>query len=444
MSETKHISIVGFGRFGKTLFRLLKDDFTITVYDEDTSAVDSLPSNAIRAKTLNEVYENDTIFFAVPISLFDNIIAAHKHHFKPRHTLIDVLSVKVHPATVFKRHVKQGSAQIILTHPMFGPDSSRDGFKDLPIILDKFTANTETFVFWKDFFANKQLRVVEMSAEEHDRLAANSQGLAHFAGRLLEEFNLQETPIDSIGSQYLLELKRQTCNDTWQLFTDLQHYNPYTQKMRLQLGKAYDKVYEKLLPTQINPNHITIGIQGGKGSFNEEAALYWLQRSDITKYELKYLYTTDNVLKALHKGEIDQGQFAIHNSVGGIVTESITAMAAYRFTILDEFAIKISHALMIRPDATLANIKSIMSHPQVFAQCKNTLSQKYPQFTQTPGKGELIDHANVAKHLAQHMLPPSTAVMGSKILADIYDLTLIEDNLQDANENYTSFLMVQR
>ncbi len=34
--------------------------------------------------------------------------------------------------------------------------------------------------------------------------------------------------------------------------------------------------------------------------------------------------------------------------------------------------------------------------------------------------------------------------MGSKILADIYGLKIIEDNLQDAKENYTSFLMVKR
>jgi prephenate dehydratase len=34
--------------------------------------------------------------------------------------------------------------------------------------------------------------------------------------------------------------------------------------------------------------------------------------------------------------------------------------------------------------------------------------------------------------------------MGSRVLADMYGLRVIEDDLQDLNENFTSFLWVQR
>ena len=119
-------------------------------------------------------------------------------------------------------------------------------------------------------------------------------------------------------------------------------------------------------------------------------------------------------------------------------------MAKYKFKIVEKFAIKIAHSLMIRDDATLKDIDTIMSHPQVFAQCKKTLSEKYPNFKQVSGRGRLIDHALVAKRLAEKKLPKNVAVMGSKVLAKIYRLKTIEDNLQDAKENYTSFLMVCR
>ena len=75
----------------------------------------------------------------------------------------------------------------------------------------------------------------------------------------------------------------------------------------------------------------TIGIQGGKGSFNEQAITYYTERENIRDFELVYLYTSENVLQALDKGEIDFGQFAIENSVGGLVSESIHAMAKYKF-----------------------------------------------------------------------------------------------------------------
>ncbi len=421
----KKVGIIGNGRFGKVLDRLLQDDFDVTTYTKQS--------------TVSDIYKNDVIFYAVPIAAFEGVISSHKKYFKPNHLLIDVLSVKLHPKKVFEKHLRDSQTQALLTHPMFGPDSSKNGFGGLPIIMDQFRASKESYDFWKNYFSNKKLQIIEMSANEHDRLAANSQGLTHFVGRLLNDYGLKPTSIDSLGTKKLLEVIDQTCNDTWQLFSNLQHFNPYTKRMRLKLGETFDQLYNKLLPRQVNPNFITFGIQGGKGSFNEQALQYYVQKEHIKKYRIKYLYTSARVMHALHVGDIDFGQFAIHNSVGGIVDESIKAMADYKFTIIREFAIKISHALMIRSDANISEINSIMTHPQVFAQCKQTLALKYPHLKQLSGSGILLDQAVVAKQLGKNI-----ATMGSNMLAKLYGLKIIEDDLQDAKENLTSFLMVSR
>ncbi|HCB22524.1 hypothetical protein A3H81_01420 [Candidatus Daviesbacteria bacterium RIFCSPLOWO2_02_FULL_38_18] len=426
----KTVSIVGNGRFGKTLYKLIKDDFIVSVFDKKDS--------------VEKIYNSEIIFYCVPISSFENVIASHKKYFKKKHILIDVLSVKMHPAAIFKKYLTGTDTQALLTHPMFGPDSSKKGFEGLPIIIDKFRSNPDTYNFWKEYFKDKGINVIEMSAKEHDKLAATSQGLTHFIGRLLEEMRFKPTSIDSPGTKKLLEVIKQTCSDTWQLFTDLQHFNPYTKQMRINLGSSYDKLYDKLLPRQINPDFIIYGIQGGKGSFNEEAIRYYVQKNSIKKFRIKYLHTSQKVLDCLHKGEIDKGQFAIHNAVGGMVEESIQAMTKYKFVIVDQFAIKISHALMIRKDTKLNEIDTIMTHPQVFAQCKDTLLKKYPNLKQISGKGELIDQAIVTKYLSAGKLPKNMATMGSKILARIYNLKIVEDNLQDSKENYTGFLLVSR
>jgi prephenate dehydrogenase len=429
----KRVSIIGYGRFGKTLERLLRDDFEVLVHHRRGGVQD-----------LEKVYTSDAVFFAVPISQFEDVIKQHKQYFRPGQVLIDVLAVKLYPSKIFEKHLADTKTQAMLTHPMFGPDSSQGGFKDLPIVMDQFKADDQTYKFWKNYFGGKGLSVVELSAEEHDKMAANSIGLTHFLGRLLEEYKFKPTPIDTLGTKKLLEVEEQVCNDTWQLFSDLQHYNPHTKKMRLKLGDAYDKIYNKLLPEQIDPERLTIGIQGGKGSFNDEAVQHYVKKAGIEKYDIKYLYTSERVFAELHSGEIDRGLLAIHNSVGGMVGESVEAMARYKFSIVEEFAIIIAHALMIRDDAKFSDITSVMAHPQVFAQCKSTLAKKYPDLELTSGKGELIDHANVAKHLGAHKLPKNVATMGSKVLADLYNLKIVEDNLQDAAENYTSFLMVRR
>ena len=77
----KTVSIVGNGRFGKTLYKLIKDDFIVSVFDKKDS--------------VEKIYNSEIIFYCVPISSFENVIASHKKYFKKKHILIDVLSVKI-------------------------------------------------------------------------------------------------------------------------------------------------------------------------------------------------------------------------------------------------------------------------------------------------------------------------------------------------------------
>ena len=436
----KTVTIIGYGRFGKVLHKLLSEDFDVLVYTRKP-----LTDPQIKQTQSTQVaYKNDVIFYAVPISAFENVLAAHRPFIKDHHILIDVLSIKVYPKEIFEKILGKTKTQALLTHPLFGPDSSKEGFVGLPLVIDQFKTSDDTYRFWKNFFAKKKLHILEMSAEEHDKLAANSQGLTHFIGRLLEHMDMQPSEIDTLGAKKLLEVKEQTANDTWELFSDLQQYNPYTKSMRRKLGNAYEKLYNKLLPQTIAHDKLKIGIQGGAGSFNEEAITYYIQRNNIANVELVYLHTSENVLRELEDGTVDQGIFALHNSLGGIVMESIEAMGRYHFSIVEEFAIKISHALMVKKGTKLKEIDTIMTHPQVLAQCKGSLHQKYSHLKQTWGEGELIDHALVAKALSEGKLPSNIATMGSKVLADLYNLDIIEDNLQDLHDNYTSFLLVGR
>lgn len=438
----KEVAIIGFGRFGQVLANILKEDFEVLIYD--------LLDKSKEAKDLGVTFVNleralisPTLFYAVPINKFEEVIKKHSQKLKNQ-TIIDVLSVKCFPKQVLEKYLPK-NCRAILTHPLFGPDSLKDhGLPGLRMVMDQFTAKEEEYAFWKNYFSKLGVVVIEMTAEEHDRYAANSQGISFMISRVLGDFGMKLTPIDTLWAQKLNEIVTALSNDSWELFVDLQTKNPYTKEMRIKIGESFDKIYNQLLPERIIPGDLILGIQGGKGSFNEEAALYFYQRAGIAKYQIKYLYTTENVLKALHVGEIDRGQFAIFNSLGGMVDESVEAMARYKFKIVEKFAIKISHALMIRKDSSYDKIDTIMTHPQVLAQCRKNLTEKYPHLKQKSGERELIDHAKVAEHLSQDKLPKNVAVMGSRVLAEIYGLKIIEDNLQDLTENFTTFLQVER
>ncbi len=445
--KPNQVSIIGYGRFGQLFASILRYDFDVQVCDPTPEAVEEAKAQGLPLVSESIALAADAVFYCVPISKFESIFAEHIKYIQPRknaQVFADVLSVKVHPKMVFERLLPE-HCQAFLTHPMFGPDSvAVKGLPGQTLVLDQFKTSDENYSFWKTFFVNKQLNVIEMSAEDHDRLAAESQGLTHFVGRVLGEFGFAPTPIDTLGAKMLFNIQNQVCNDTWQLFEDLQSYNPATVGMRVKLADAQSRVFNKLLPNRVDRNKLVVGIQGGRGSFNEEAALYYLSRTPEQPYELRYLHTTENVLHALYEGHIDRGQFAIHNSIGGIVTESIEAMSRYRFHIIEEFAIRIAHALMIAAGADFNKVDTIMTHPQVLRQCKNTLEMKYPRLKQTSGTGDQVDHAKVAELIACCEIPANVAVMGSKVLAHIYGLHIVEENLQDLQDNFTSFLWVER
>jgi prephenate dehydratase len=133
---------------------------------------------------------------------------------------------------------------------------------------------------------------------------------------------------------------------------------------------------------------LTIGIQGGKGSFNEEAARFYCREHKLfpDRVRIDYLYTSPQVMAAVEAGTVHRGQCAIYNSAGGWVDETVDALKDAAVSVVEEFEIRIAHCIMLRSDQTFEQIETLMCHPQVFAQCNQTLKKKYPNLKQVSGK----------------------------------------------------------
>ena len=185
---------------------------------------------------------------------------------------------------------------------------------------------------------------------------------------------------------------------------------------------------------------IIIGVSGDKGSFSEEAGHYYSQKYNIKNYKLKYLISVERVFKNLEKNKIDLGIFPIENSNGGIVYEAVYAMAKYNFKIERFFEIDVRHNLLVKLDTKKSEIKKIASHDQALKQCRMYLKRKWP-------KVELIewsDTAKAAKDLDEGKLAPDTAVIAPRQCANLYNLKILEEGIQDLKFNFTTFLAVKR
>ncbi len=193
----------------------------------------------------------------------------------------------------------------------------------------------------------------------------------------------------------------------------------------------------------------TIGIQGGPGSFNEEALGKFLQKEEGPhSATIEHLLTTDRVLEALLHSRVDLGQFAIYNSLDGPVLRSQQAMEEYAFhTYFEEIArysLPISHVLMIHPGTSLSEITHILSHPTVFEQCRETLQERYAHLQLVRGEEDYEFPARVAEHIANGQLSPSVATLSRESLASLHGLVVVDTALEDDPSNETTFMLCRK
>jgi prephenate dehydratase len=184
-----------------------------------------------------------------------------------------------------------------------------------------------------------------------------------------------------------------------------------------------------------------IGVMGIRGSFSEEAALEYARDNGLGEVEIIELLSTEGVLVAVEEGKIDYGIFALENSNGGVVYESVYAMAAHRFRVVDLFEIDVNHTLLVHPHLEgRQQIDRIASHQQAIRQCRMWLRHNFPTTLVT----EEADTAEAARMLGAGELPPTTAVIAAERCSELFGLRVLERRIQDLKFNFTTFVAAGR
>ncbi|KAH9767327.1 Arogenate dehydrogenase 1 [Citrus sinensis] len=136
---------------------------------------------------------------------------------------------------------------VLCTHPMFGPESGQNGWKDFAFVYEKVRIRDEaTCSSFLRIFESEGCKMLEMSCEEHDKVAAKSQFLTHTIGRVLSELEIQSTSMNTKGFETLIRLKESSVNDSFDLFSGLYIHNRFAKQELLDLEAAFEKVKRKL------------------------------------------------------------------------------------------------------------------------------------------------------------------------------------------------------
>ncbi|XP_027330531.1 arogenate dehydrogenase 1, chloroplastic isoform X2 [Abrus precatorius] len=248
------IAIVGFGNFGQFLAK------TIARHGHQVLAYSRSDYSQV-AQELGVSYFNDAddlceqhpevILLCTSILSTEKVLKSLPVQRLKRSTLfVDVLSVKEFPRNLFLQHLPP-YFDVLCTHPMFGPESGKNGWKGLPFVYDKVrvgrdecrTSRCDRFL---DIFSSEGCRMVEMSCAEHDCHAAGSQFITHTTGRFLEKLKLEATPIDTKGYETLLSLVENTAGDSFDLYYGLFLYNINAMEQLEKFDLAFESLKKQL------------------------------------------------------------------------------------------------------------------------------------------------------------------------------------------------------
>lgn len=179
-----------------------------------------------------------------------------------------------------------------------------------------------------------------------------------------------------------------------------------------------------------------IGFLGPLGTNTEQALK---TQPDLAAGEFVLFRTMPDVLDAVEHGEVDLGFVAIENSIEGAVNLSQDELAFnHDLLIQREVVLDIEHCLMAPKGTTIDDVKVVLSIPIATAQCHTFLRNRLSH-AEVRAANSTAEGARLAAELGH-----GHAAVAPRLSAELYDLDILDDNINDQQGNQTRFVLVAR
>jgi len=210
------IGMIGFGAFGHLAARHLRPHFRLCAYDP-----------ALQPGPCAEMH---VVMLAMPVKRLEESVEAISPYLKSGSLVVDVGSVKMIPAEIMRCGLPE-HVEIVATHPLFGPQSARDGISGLKIAICPIRGDRgwRVAAFLRKRFG---LNVVMTTPEAHDREAAMVQGLTHLIAKVLVQMEPMPTRMTTRSFDLLVQAIAMVRDDEPEVFQAIERSNPYSRQVR--------------------------------------------------------------------------------------------------------------------------------------------------------------------------------------------------------------------
>lgn len=177
---------------------------------------------------------------------------------------------------------------------------------------------------------------------------------------------------------------------------------------------------------------LKIGFLGPEGTFTQTSVFKHFGHS----VRALPFHTIDEVFQEVECGAADFGVVPIENSTEGSVNNTLDMFLTSPLKIAGEIELRIEQHLMARQKG-LDKIERICAHEQSLAQCRGWIRENLPHV-------ELVGMSSNAAGARRARDEDGTAAIGPEVAADVYELDILVNNIEDRPDNATRFLVIGR
>ena len=173
-----------------------------------------------------------------------------------------------------------------------------------------------------------------------------------------------------------------------------------------------------------------VAYQGQDGAYSQQAVFDFYPHDEAVSCA-----SFDAVFDAVVSGDCQAAMIPIENSLAGSIHQNYDLLLRHNLFIVGEHLLRVRHCLIALPGVKKSEIKRALSHPQALGQCAEYLRRLgiQPQVgADTAGSVALVKERGER----------TVAAIASRRAAEIHQMEILEEGIEDDPQNYTRFLAI--
>lgn len=194
-----------------------------------------------------------------------------------------------------------------------------------------------------------------------------------------------------------------------------------------QLRQIYKEIFSVFRSLE---REIKVAFLGPVATFTHQAA----QRYFGTQPKFISLRNITDVFLEVERERADFGVVPVENSNEGAVTHTLDMLLESDLSIIAEEYLRIHLNFMISKDTK--NVKRIFVHPLTIGQARRFIEQNKDK--------DIIEVESTARAAAMAQRDKESGAIASEVASRIFNLNLIEKNIEDNPRNFTRFFILTK